>query len=165
MLFRSNLITDIDNAIEEHKLSSEKLILEITESAIMNDINYTLGIINQIKERGINLSIDDFGTEYSSLSHIKQIPVDEIKIDKSFIRNICTDTNDEAIVRSVLVLAHHMNFKIVAEGVEDIESYDKLKTLGCDIAQGYHISKPVPFDNFINWLETSPYNDVKIKSA
>ena len=155
----NNLLDDIDAAIIEHSLLPEKLVLEITESAIMNDIDYTIAIINQIRERGIRLSIDDFGTEYSSLSHIKRIPVDELKIDKSFVQNICTDSNDEAIVRSVLVLAHHMHFEVVAEGVEDMESYKKLQALGCDIAQGYHISKPIPFDQFITWLETSQYNN------
>ena len=152
-LHNSQLPDDIASVIARHSLSAESITLEITESAIMSDPEYALKILTRLRSMQLSLSIDDFGTGYSSLAYVKKLPVNEIKIDKSFIKDICSDSNDEAITRSVIVLSNHMQMKVVAEGVEDIESYKKLQALECDIIQGHYFAKPMPFNAFMEWLE------------
>lgn len=152
-LHNNQLPDDIASVIERHSLSAESITLEITESAVMSDPEYALKILARLRSMKLSLSIDDFGTGYSSLAYVKKLPVNEIKIDKSFISDICCDSNDEAITRSIIVLSNHMKIKVVAEGVEDIESYKKLQELGCDIVQGHYFSKAIPFNEFMEWLE------------
>jgi predicted signal transduction protein with EAL and GGDEF domain len=143
----------IANVLETWSVPPEMLTLELTESAIMADPKFSTPILAKLDEMGVTLSIDDFGTGYSSLAYVKNLPVDELKIDRSFIHNITSDSDNEAIVRAVLVLAHNMNLSVVAEGVEDVETLNLLSELGCDTVQGYYFAKPMPFDEFIAWLE------------
>ncbi len=103
---------------------------------------------------GLTVAIDDFGTGYSSLSYLKRLPVDEIKIDKSFVLNMQHDENDAVIVRSIIDLARNLGFRVVAEGVETMSTWEALRDMGCDIAQGYVISRPLPADQLGAWLET-----------
>ena len=126
--------------------------LEITESAMMADPFKAKKILLEFNAMGISLAVDDFGTGYSSLAYLKQLPVNSIKIDKSFVLNMTTDRNDASIVRATIDLAHHLDLKVVAEGVENKETLSTLLDLGCDIAQGYYISKPVPADELVRWL-------------
>lgn len=121
-----------------------KLVLEITESAIMREIGRAVRVMEELRHHGIRFSIDDFGTGYSSLAQFKRLPVDEIKIDKSFVLDLKRDSDDEVIVRSIVDLGHNFGVKVVAEGVETAESWDMLNRLGCDLAQGYLISRPIP---------------------
>jgi len=151
-LHNSQLPDDIASLIARHSLSAESITLEITESAIMSDPEYALEILTRLRNMQLSLSIDDFGTGYSSLSYVKKLPVNEIKIDKSFVDDICSDSNDEAIIRSIVVLSNHMQMKVVAEGVEDLESYNKLQVLDCDIIQGHYIARPMSFNAFMEWL-------------
>ena len=134
-----------------------RIRLEITETAIMEDPVRTLDALTQLSSMGVRLSIDDFGTGYSSLAHLKQMPVDELKIDQSFVRNMVEDENDEVIVRSIIDLAHNIGINVVAEGVSDEATYNMLKELGCDAVQGYYISKPMDAEAFSQWLTTSPW--------
>lgn len=143
----------IASALDKWSVPPEALILELTESSIMSDPEFAVSILTKLDAMGVTLSIDDFGTGHSSLAYVKELPVDEIKIDKSFIFGIKQDSNNEAIVRAVLVLAHHMNLTVVAEGVEDKETFDMLRELGCDIVQGYYFAKPMPYEQYITWLE------------
>ena len=152
------LIDDLVAFCSIHSVKPELITLEITESSIMSDPVFAVSILNKFKELGFNLSIDDFGTGYSSLSYVKKLPVNEIKVDRSFVKDVCTDTNDEAIIQSILVLAHHMNIDIVAEGVEDRQSYDKLRNINTDILQGYYLARPMPFDDLLEWLKTSEWS-------
>ncbi len=122
---------------------------EITESIIMSDPRLAMEIITDLTSMGISFSIDDFGTGYSSLGYLQRLPVDEIKIDKSFVMNMIKDDNNLKIVRSVIELGHSLGLKVVAEGVEDKETYDKLVALDCDLAQGYYMSRPIPLPEFI----------------
>ncbi|HEX8155626.1 MAG TPA: EAL domain-containing protein, partial [Thermoanaerobaculia bacterium] len=109
-----------------------------------------------LKRRGICLAIDDFGTGYSSLAHLKRLPVDELKIDKSFVLNLSeTASDDLVIVRSTIELGHNMGLVVIAEGVETAESWRILKRLGCDMAQGYYMSKPLPAPEFGRWVKES----------
>jgi len=138
--------------LDKWKVDSRFLKIEITESSIMADPNHALEIMSTLQSLGIRLSIDDFGTGYSSLVHLRQLPVDEIKIDKSFVMGMTTVDDDAAIVRTVIDLAHNLRKQVCAEGVENQETWWRLADLGCDLVQGYFISKPIPADEFMQWL-------------
>jgi diguanylate cyclase (GGDEF)-like protein len=132
-------------------VAARHLCLEVTESAIMEDPAHALASLQALHEMGVQLSIDDFGTGYSSLAYLKKLPVQELKIDRSFVMNLDADDNDLNIVRSTIGMAHHMGLKVVAEGVETESVAAKLKTLGCDGAQGYLFSRPLNADDFQVW--------------
>ena len=134
------------------------LELEITESAVMEDPEGALEILKRLSDLGFTLFIDDFGTGYSSLSYLKKLPVNAVKIDKSFVIDMLTNTGSAAIVRATIVLANDLGLKVVAEGVEDQAMWDRLAALGCDVAQGYHISKPMPAEQFKEWLDEHARN-------
>jgi EAL domain-containing protein (putative c-di-GMP-specific phosphodiesterase class I) len=128
------------------------LILEITESAIMADPARALDILNRLHAMGLHLSIDDFGTGYSSLAYLKKLPVSELKIDQSFVTHMTRDRDDAIIVRSVIDLGHNMGLEVVAEGIEDQATQELLGAMGCDLAQGYHIQRPVPAAALEAWI-------------
>ena len=125
--------------------------LEITESAIMDDAQRAVQTLNRLSAMGFGLSIDDFGTGYSSLAYLKRLPVDELKIDQSFVRNMPCEHDDAMIVRSTIELAHNLGLTVVAEGVEDAHVWEQLRALDCDQAQGYHMGKPMPVEEFCQW--------------
>lgn len=141
----------LDAMLAEFAVQPSAFCLEITESAIMDDPQRALHTLQMLSERGFKLSIDDFGTGYSSLAYLKSLPVDELKIDKSFVMNMQTDEDDAKIVRSTIDLAHNLGLTVVAEGVENALIWDKLKALDCDEAQGYFMSKPIPAREFSAW--------------
>jgi EAL domain-containing protein (putative c-di-GMP-specific phosphodiesterase class I) len=123
---------------------ASQLIFEITEGAIMANPDRAMESVKRMKRMGLHLSIDDFGTGYSSLAYLRKLPIDEIKIDKSFVMNMTTHPQDTVIVHALIELGHELNVEMVAEGVEDRETMDILSKLGCDTAQGYYISRPLP---------------------
>lgn len=129
------------------------LELEITESTVMEDAEFALGVLHGLRDQGIPLYIDDFGTGYSSLSYLLKLPVEYIKIDQSFVRDMLVSKGSSMIVRSTIELAHDLGRKVVAEGVETQESWDQLAALGCDFAQGYFIARPMPAADFPGWLQ------------
>ena len=131
------------------------LTLEITESSLLIDAPRSRATINELHEVGVSLSIDDFGTGYSSLSYLRRLPVGELKIDQSFVANVLLDEQDEVIVRSTIDLGHNLGLVVVAEGVENNEVLERLRQLGCDVAQGYCISRPLSPDQFLSWLATT----------
>ena len=143
---------DIARLLLESGVPASGLTLEITESSIMSDPGRTEAVLDRLHLLGIGLSIDDFGTGYSSLSYLKRLPVDQVKIDKSFVINMASDENDAAIVRSTVDLGHNLGLRVVAEGVEEQEAWDKLLAVGCDLAQGYLLSRPLPATAFVEWL-------------
>jgi EAL domain-containing protein (putative c-di-GMP-specific phosphodiesterase class I) len=132
---------------------AEFLTLEITETSIMTGADRSLKILERIHEMGVSFSIDDFGTGYSSLAYLKKLPVSEIKIDKSFVMEMLKDKSDATIVKATIQLGHNLGLKVVAEGVEDKETYSALKDMGCDILQGYYISRPAPAKDFMDWVQ------------
>ncbi len=138
--------------LEAHGVPATAFCLEITESAIMDDPQRAEAMLNRLSEQGFKLSIDDFGTGYSSLAYLKRLPVDELKIDKSFVMGMETDADDAIIVRSTIDLAHNLGLSVVAEGVETAAILERLRALGCDEVQGYHISRPMPAPAFMAWL-------------
>ena len=139
--------------LQRYGVGAERFCLEITESAIMDDPQRAEATLNRLSEQGFKLSIDDFGTGYSSLAYLKRLPVDELKIDKSFVMAMETDDDDAKIVRSTIDLAHNLGLSVVAEGVENQAILAQLERLDCDEAQGYHISRPVPSAAFLDWLD------------
>ncbi|MCF8465854.1 MAG: EAL domain-containing protein [Sneathiella sp.] len=136
---------------------AELLKLEITESAIISDVSRATDVVTRLHEMGVRVSIDDFGTGYTSLAYLRKLPVDEIKIDKSFVLNMRTIADDEVIVRTLLELAKNLGLSVVAEGVEDIETWHMLADLGCDVAQGYYMSRPIDVAAFDTWIKTQPW--------
>ncbi|MBI3609407.1 MAG: EAL domain-containing protein [Nitrospirae bacterium] len=133
------------------------LALEITESIIMADPAHALETLLRLSKMGIQISLDDFGTGYSSLGYLKKLPVHEIKIDKSFVTDMVRDESDEMIVRSTIDLGHNLGRRVVAEGVEQQATWERLTALGCDAAQGYYMGRPIPAAELTRWLGESPY--------
>lgn len=145
---QQNLAETIIGIIKETGLNPCRLNLEITESSIIKNTESAVKTLGELKKVGIKISIDDFGTGYSSLGYLKRLPIDVLKIDKSFIRDVTTSPDDMALVMAIIMLAHNLRLKIVAEGVETEEQLDLLHRLGCDEWQGYLYSKPVSVENF-----------------
>jgi EAL domain-containing protein (putative c-di-GMP-specific phosphodiesterase class I) len=144
-------------------LPPDSLELEITESLIMSDPQRVREVVERLKEIGIRLAIDDFGTGYSSLSYLKTLPVDVIKIDRSFVMAMGTNASDGAIVRSTIDLAHNLDLMVVAEGIEDEETLDELARCGCDVAQGYFISRPCDASDF--WPSVAAFTEKRKAAA
>ncbi|HEC13305.1 MAG TPA: EAL domain-containing protein [Acidiferrobacteraceae bacterium] len=143
----------IANILSTHDMEPSFLQLELTESAIFSDPSRALRVLNRIDEMGVQISIDDFGTGYSSLAQLRDLPVSEIKIDRSFVMDMRTNKKHAAIVRTTIDLARNLGLTVVAEGVEDAKTLDILRRLGCDMAQGYYISPPIPAADFEVWLK------------
>ena len=151
-LLDQELSVKLQRLIEVEHIDPATLCLEITESAIMDDPPRALQTLERLHQMGFKLAIDDFGTSYSSLAYLKRLPVDELKIDQSFVLNMERDLDDAKIVRSTVDLAHNLGLSVVAEGVETAKAWKLLQALGCDEAQGYFVAKPMPEALFANWV-------------
>src|SRR5581483_4023493 len=154
---------DVARLLASSGLPADSLLLEITENSVMTDPNRVLGVLKALREMGVELALDDFGTGYSSLAYLKRLPVHELKIDKSFVMNMSGDESDAVIVRSTIGLARNLRLRVVAEGVEDKAAWDELVSLGCDVAQGYFLSRPVPPAQLTAWLGRQPAPAAKAK--
>ncbi|MBN4080036.1 EAL domain-containing protein [Beggiatoa alba] len=152
-----NLVPQIRNSLQQWNVPAESLELEITERTMMFDIEYAIQVLKQLDSMGIKLAIDNFGTEFSSLSFLKRLPLSHIKIDHTFIRGMNIDNNDASMVRSTIERAHNLNMSVIAEGVEDKETLDKLAMLGCEMAQGHYFSRPLSADELLQWMRTSSW--------
>ena len=152
--FRQNsLVNDVAGALERAGLDPSTLILEITETMVMDDIAGAREVMKRLNKLGVRLAIDDFGTGHSSLSYLKQFPVHEVKVDRQFVSGVSEHPVDTAIVRAVVELAGAMNMVAVAEGVETVEQLNGLRKLGCEVAQGYYFSRPLPAEDFVSLLD------------
>jgi diguanylate cyclase (GGDEF)-like protein len=138
--------------LARERVEAGRFCLEITESAIMDDPQRALSTLDRLHAMGFRLSIDDFGTGYSSLAYLKRLPVDELKIDRSFVSGVETDRDDAVIVRSTIDLGHNMGLKVVAEGIENEAIWRHLRAAGCDVGQGYFMSKPIPATQLAEWM-------------
>ncbi len=146
----------IEHALQTWEIAPTDLTLEITESSTIVDADRSLAMLERFKRIGTRLSVDDFGTGYSSLSYLKRYPLDELKIDKLFVQHMRQTKGDQQIVRSVIDLSHNFELRAVAEGVEDRETLEELRAMGCDLAQGYVISRAMPMDQLLIWLKANP---------
>ena len=151
-LMNPNFVNKIQSIISDFSIS-RRLVFEITESLFLSDYDHVFDSLTRLRALGIELSIDDFGTGYSSLSRLKRLPVNELKIDQSFIRDMSENIDDQIIVKSIIDLAHNLGLSVVAEGVETKDILKQLNSLGCDIAQGYLISRPMPEKEFEDFLK------------
>ena len=143
----------VTKKLEKHRLEPHRLVLEVTETAAMKDPERALQALRSLHDAGIRLSIDDFGTGYSSLTYIRRLPLDEIKIDRSFVAEINRNTDDGIIVRATINMCHALGYQVVAEGVESAAALKELSILHCDYAQGYHVSRPMPETAALEWLQ------------
>jgi predicted signal transduction protein with EAL and GGDEF domain len=150
---------DVATMLGDSGVPPERLVLEITESAIMNDPVRALEVLNQLHAMNVGLSIDDFGTGYSSMAYLKDLPVDELKVDRSFVTHMRAEPKGHTIVRSTIDLAHNLGLKVVAEGVEDEETWQALDLLGCDTIQGYYLARPMSTADLAPWLAGRPQLD------
>ncbi|MCF3192201.1 GGDEF domain-containing protein [Pseudomonas bubulae] len=150
-LHGETLLMTVERLLKRYQLSAEQLIFEITESTAMRDPEHSLSVLEKLRDGGISLSVDDFGTGYSSLAHLKRLPVQELKIDQSFIRNLDETSEDAVIVRSTIEMSHNLGLKVVAEGVEYQHTLELLERWHCDTAQGYLISRPMDAVAFEAW--------------
>ncbi|MDH5613333.1 MAG: bifunctional diguanylate cyclase/phosphodiesterase [Gammaproteobacteria bacterium] len=154
----AHLPVKLNEMILSNKLSPDQITLELTESIFIKDPVRSKKILNNISAMGVGISIDDFGTGYSSLAYLKQLPVNELKIDQSFVMEMLEDENDAAIVRATIELAHNLGIKVVAEGVESLEVAQQLKILNCNYAQGYYLGRPMEADQFAEYLKSKNFN-------
>jgi len=158
LLTNRSIVEIVSNAASIWAIDPSSLILEVTEGAMMMNPKKSLDILNEFHQLGFGVSIDDFGTGYSSLAYLKNLPADEIKIDKSFVMNMASDEKDGSIVKAAVDLAHTLDLKIVAEGVEDERTLEILSEMGCDYAQGYFMAKPMPADDLMTWMRESEWS-------
>jgi diguanylate cyclase (GGDEF)-like protein len=152
-----NLVDHLHEVLKQNGscIMAGRFEIEITENILMADIEHGSRVVKQISDLGATVSIDDFGTGYSSLAYLKKLPINSIKVDKSFVLNMADDENDAIIVRSTIDLAHNLGHNVVAEGVENRQTLDMLKELGCDNAQGYYMSRSLPASELTTWLSAS----------
>ncbi len=155
-LYDRSLPSTVGDILDRHGVDADRLILEITEREIMEDHRAILEVLEELHRRGVRLSIDDFGTGFSSLTHLRRLPIQEIKIDQSFIFGMLDRENDYIIARSIIDLAHNLGHRVVAEGVEDMSTLDLLRELGCDVAQGFLFARPGPIERIRNRILTGP---------
>ena len=151
-LLDGQLPDEVEALLERYDVPPAFLRLELTESFLMGDSGRSTAVLDRLSDIGVGLSIDDFGTGYSSLSYLKRLPIEEIKIDKSFVMQMHVDANDFMIVRATVDLGKNLGLRTVAEGVEDLQTFDRLAEFGCDEAQGYYISRPISAIEFTRWL-------------
>ena len=143
----------VDSVLKIWNFPAQQLVLEITETTFMRDAPANIAMLNRIKESGVRTAIDDFGTGYSSLAYLKNLPVDELKIDRSFINPIMADKTDRRIVESIIQLAHAVGLEVVAEGIESADASKALAAMDCDMGQGFHIDRPMPASQFAtDWI-------------
>ena len=147
-LHDAHFVDEVKKALSDSGARPEKLLLELTESQLLQDVDVVISKMQQLRALGVCFSLDDFGTGYSSLSYLKLLPLTQLKIDRSFVRDLLTDTNDKAIVRTILALGESLELAVIAEGVETAEQHQALSQLGCKQFQGYFFSRPVPLSEF-----------------
>jgi len=149
---RSNFVDSIQAVLHKHQLSAELLELEITEGVLLNHAERAIETLHQLKKLGVKIAIDDFGTGFSSLNYLKRLPIDKVKIDRSFVEEIISDQHDAAITQGIISMAHHLRLKVIAEGVETEPQFAFLKKSHCDLFQGYYFAKPMPFSELAAFM-------------
>lgn len=157
LLVNDDIVGVAVSALNIWDVDPARLVLEVTEGAMMKDPEMSLEILRKIDAAGIGISIDDFGTGYSSLSYLKHLPVNELKIDRSFVMNMLSDPKDKSIVKSAIDLAHNLGLHVVAEGIETEEVYKSLTDMGCDHGQGYYMARPMDDESMMQWLRESTW--------
>lgn len=148
----NSFLTKLEKTLNNYNISANQLELEITESTLMKDPDRALIAATKIAEKGMTLSVDDFGTGYFSLAYLKRLPVSTLKIDRVFVKDMVSDDQDKVIVQSVIDLAKNLGMKVIAEGIEDQATQTLLQSMGCHEAQGYLYAKPMPEHELSDWV-------------
>ena len=154
---QADFVATVQATMQRHSINPMLLKLELTESMLLEKIEDTIATMTTLKEIGVRFSLDDFGTGYSSLQYLKRLPLNQLKIDQSFVRDLATDSSDRAIVRTIVAMAHSLNLDVIAEGVETEEQRQLIQDCGCKLYQGYLFSKPVPIEQFEALLKQPGY--------
>jgi len=149
---QANLVPRVSDLLKTHAVPPGKFTIEVTESLLIKDAGSAVSTLSRLRELGVRISMDDFGTGYSSLSYLRRLPIDQLKIDRSFIKNITEDADDAAIAAAIIALAQSLRLEVVAEGVETLGQAHLLAARGCRMMQGYYFSRPVPADEFTQML-------------
>jgi EAL domain-containing protein (putative c-di-GMP-specific phosphodiesterase class I) len=153
-LHDADLVEEVERLLRRHDVPAERLTLEVTEGSVMADPTRAVAVLHQLRDLGVRLSVDDFGTGYSSLSYLQRLPVQEVKIDRSFVTGLSTESENVAIVRAIIDLGRHLGLEVVAEGVEDRDTWDLLASMHCDLVQGWHLARAMPTGELPGWLRT-----------
>jgi EAL domain-containing protein (putative c-di-GMP-specific phosphodiesterase class I) len=164
-LMTDGVVTDVAEALRAYNLAPERLTLEITETFAVEDAEANRSTLEQLKAPGVQLAIDDFGSGYSSLGYLRRLPVDELKIDRGFVKALDTAPGDSLIVSAVTDLAHNLGMVVVAEGIEDARTVERVCSLGCDLGQGYFFAKPLPAALATAFLEMDGHTGALIAST
>jgi EAL domain-containing protein (putative c-di-GMP-specific phosphodiesterase class I) len=151
-LLDADLVDEVSRLLRRHDVPPARLTLEVTESSVMADPARATALLHELRGLGVRLSVDDFGTGYSSLSYLQRLPVDEVKIDRSFVTGLDDRGGNAAIVRAIVDLGRHLGLEVVAEGVEDQQTWDQLEEMGCHLVQGWHLARPMPPAALVPWL-------------
>jgi EAL domain-containing protein (putative c-di-GMP-specific phosphodiesterase class I) len=147
-LRRKSMLDELKHLLRMHKVDAQALEMEITEGALLEHTQEMIERLNELRALGISLSIDDFGTGFSSLSYLRKLPISTIKIDQSFVRDMLVNENDRVLVQTIVAMAHNLGHALVAEGIENLQQQIKLAELGCETGQGYLLGRPLPADEF-----------------
>jgi predicted signal transduction protein with EAL and GGDEF domain len=161
-IIHPQLLSNVLAKLDSKKLSTHRLSFEITENDLVSDADRAVEYLQAFRDTGFHIALDDFGTGYSSLAYLKDLPIDILKVDKSFVLNLDTQHSDQKIVQSTLSLAHAFGLSVVAEGVENKATLSLLSEWGCKWAQGYYISRPIPADEFIDWYHQQSTTDKRV---
>jgi EAL domain-containing protein (putative c-di-GMP-specific phosphodiesterase class I) len=159
---RADLAANVARVLDATSVAPHHLELEVTESMLMQDVETAIRTMAALKDIGVRISLDDFGTGYSSLSYLKRFPIDTLKIDQSFVREIATDRNSASIAEAIIAMAHRLNLTVIAEGVETEDQLAMLRDRDCDEIQGYLFCKPVPADQMTELLREMPFRTASI---
>jgi EAL domain-containing protein (putative c-di-GMP-specific phosphodiesterase class I) len=152
-LLESGFAESVGARLAAARISAPMLCLELTESTIMSDPDGALSVLSELHRMGVRLSVDDFGTGYSSMAYLKVLPVDELKVDRSFVKDMVSDVSDNVLVQSAVDLGHNLGLSVVAEGVEDQETLDALRAVGADVAQGFYLGRPMDAESLRDWAD------------
>ena len=151
-LHDADLVDEVQRLLRRHGVPAGRLTLEVTEGSVMADPARAIALLHRLRDLGCRLSVDDFGTGYSSLSYLKRLPVHEVKIDRSFLVGLRETGEDIAIVRAIVDLGRHLGLEVVAEGVEDRRTWELVRSTGCDLVQGWYVSRAMPVTDLPGWL-------------
>jgi diguanylate cyclase (GGDEF)-like protein len=164
-LLAGSMVHELGALLERERVPAERLIIEVTEDSFLADPDHARRVIHDLRQQGVQVSIDDYGTGFSSLAYLRDLPLQELKIDRSFVADILNDRRSWMIVNTTNQLAHGLGLRTVAEGVEDEQQLEELRAIGIDVLQGYHLARPMPGDHLVNWLRDRRREELSVRSA
>lgn len=156
ILTKAGAVEQLMDCLDIWGLPPDQIMVEVTETALVNDMDQSARVLRRLRDKGVGIAIDDFGTGYASIGYLRHFPVTELKVDKSLVDGICDDTRAANLVHAIIQMAHHMDMQVVAEGIEDQATQDRLAAMGCDCGQGYHLGRPQPAEEFISRYDAPP---------